>query len=56
MTFQFNNLEDSDHLEFDQLRTDHNISKILSGNVKYGMSASSIKITNRKVFKSGRCK
>lgn len=30
MTFQFNNQEDSDHLEFDQLRTDHNISKILS--------------------------
>jgi hypothetical protein len=30
MTFQFNNLQDEDHLEMDQLRTDHNISKILS--------------------------
>lgn len=30
MTFQFNNLQDEDHIEMDQLRTDHNISKILS--------------------------
>ena len=30
MTYQFNN-QDEDSLELDQLRTDHNISKILTG-------------------------